>query len=233
LIFAMDLPAPNPSLHPAPIFQVAKSRAQEDQKELALELEGLLDDVAGPAGKRGNYTAERFREREPRRYELIVSGLVQGYSKQSISRAVGVAWETVRAVEKAELGKSILEEKKGFADGLADVIELGIDGLKVKAKEGKLSALDVAVLTDKFLVLRGEASAIIETRGEDPSVVAYREFMRAMGSQAADVLAKGPAGGPAARAVGGPAAVWMGERVVSGGVQPLALEVETVDVQQP
>ncbi len=99
----------------------------------------------------------------------------------------------MRAVEKVEVGKSIREEKKGFTDGQADVIEFSIDGLKVKARDGKLSALDVAVLTDKFLVLRGDASFIIESRGEDPAVAAYREFMCQMGTRAADVFAKGGA----------------------------------------
>ncbi len=99
----------------------------------------------------------------------------------------------VRAMEKVEAGKSIREKKKGFADGLADVIELGIDGLKVKAQDRKLSALDVAVLTVKFLVQWGEASSIIKSRGENPAVAARREFMRQMGLQAADVFAKGGA----------------------------------------
>ena len=190
---------------------------------MALELEGLLDASAGPA--RGTYTADRFREREPKRYALIVSGLAQGYSKQALAKAIGVAWETVRAVEKVEAGKSILEEKKGFADGLADVIELGIDGLKKKAADGKLSALDVAVLTDKFLTLRGEASSIIETRGEDPAVVAYREFMketgRQMGLQAADAFAKGAGG----RVVEGSVVEIDG----AGGLKPPAQDVQPVE----
>ena len=121
-----------------------------------------------------------------------------------------------------EASKSILEEKKGFADGLADVIELGIDGLKVKARDGKLSALDVAVLTDKFLVLRGEASSIVESRGEDPAVAAYREFMRQMGLQAADVFVKGGAGA-GVRVVGGAVVEIEG----AGGMQPLAQGAET------
>lgn len=196
------------------------------QRELALELEGLLD-AAGAGAPRGTYTAERFREREPKRYALIVSGLAQGYSKQALARAIGVAWETVRAVEKVEAGKSILEEKKGFADGLADVIELGIDGLKVKARDGKLSALDVAVLTDKFLTLRGEASSIIESRGEDPAVAAYREFMRGMGMQAADVFAKGGAAA-AARPVAGVVV----PIEAAGGMQPLAQGSETPENQR-
>lgn len=191
----------------------------DGQRELALELEGMLDASAGPV--RGTYTAERFREREPKRYALIVSGLAQGYSKQALAKAVGVAWETVRAVEKVEAGKSILEEKKGFADGLADVIELGIDGLKTKARDGKLSALDVAVLTDKFLILRGEASSIIETRGEDPAVAAYREFLRQMGLQAADAFAKGAGG----RVVEGAVVEIEG----AGGVKPPAQSVQPVE----
>jgi hypothetical protein len=210
---AQSLPTPTP-----PSYFLGQG--DDGQRELALELEGLLDAAGGSA--RGNYTAERFREREPKRYALIVSGLAQGYSKQALARAIGVAWETVRAVEKVEASKSILEEKKGFADGLADVIELGIDGLKVKARDGKLSALDVAVLTDKFLVLRGEASSIVESRGEDPAVAAYREFMRQMGLQAADVFAKGGAGA-AVRVVGGEVVEIEG----AGGMQPLAQGSET------
>ena len=196
----------------------------DGQRELALELEGLLDAAAGPGNHRGTYTAERFREREPKRYALIVSGLAQGYSKQALAKALGVAWETVRAVERVELGKSILEEKKGFADGLADVIEMGIEGLKLKARDGKLSALDVAVLTDKFLILRGEASSIIETCGEDPAVAAYREFMRQMGLQAADVFGKGPP----ARVVGGDVVEIEG----AGGSKPPAKDAQPVDNQQ-
>ncbi len=111
-------------------------------------------------------------------------------------------WDTVWAMEKVKAGKSIREEKKGFTGGQADVMEFSIDGLKVKARDGKLSAVDVAVLADKSLVLRGEASSIIESRGEDPAVAAYREFLCQMGMQAADVFAKGGAGA-AARPVDG------------------------------
>ena len=101
------------------------------------------------------------------------------------------------------------------------MIELGIDGLKKKAADGKLSALDVAVLTDKFLTLRGEASSIIETRGEDPAVVAYREFMRQMGLQAADAFAKGGV----ARVVEGTVVEIEG----AGGLKPPAQSVQSVD----
>ncbi len=104
-----------------------------------------------------------------------------------------VEWETVRSVEKVDAGKSIRDKKKGFADGQADEIELFTNGLKVKARDGKLSALVVAVLTDKFLVLRVEASSIIESLREDLAVAAYREFMWQMGMLAADVFAKGGA----------------------------------------
>lgn len=186
-----ETPSPAPALF---LRDVGGLSVPGAQKELGLELEGLLDAAAGPGGKRGTYTAERFREREPKRYELIVAGLAQGYSKQSLAKALGVAWETVRAVERQEFEKTLREKKKGFADGLADVIELGIEGLRSKAKDGKLSALDVAVLSDKWLLLEGEATSIIETRAEDPAVTAYREFLRGMGLQAADVLAKGAAG---------------------------------------
>jgi len=193
-----------------------------------LELELALDAASKQGtGKRGIYTAERFREREPRRYALVVTGLAQGYSKQALARALGLAWETVRAIERAEGERSIRDEKKGFADGLADVIEIGIDGLRDKALAGKLSALDVAVLTDKFLTLRGEASSIIETRGEDPAVTAYREFMRAMGSEAGDVFAKGAAG---ARVVVG-SVVEMGRESGAGGVEPLAVGQQLTEDQ--
>jgi hypothetical protein len=126
-------------------------------------------------------------------------------------------WEAVRSVEKVEAGKSIREKKKGFADGQADVIKLFTNGLKVKARDGKLSALVVAMLTDKFLVLRVEASSIIESRGEDPAVAAYREFMCQMGMQAADVFAKGGAAGGRRG----------GRNRGAGGVQPLAQGAET------
>lgn len=208
---------------------------------MELELEGVMDAAAATrgSGRRGVYTADRFRERDGRRYQMIVLGLARGYSKQSLSRDFGVAWETVRAIEKAEGGKSILEEKKGFADGLADVIEIGIDGLREKALAGKLSALDVAVLTDKFLLLRGEASSIIETRGEDPAVSAYREFMRGMGSMAADVLAKGAGAGAAARPVVGAVVTEVVTEVVdlgpdggAGGVEALANGVQLTEDQR-
>jgi len=185
----------------------------------------MLDAAAGP--ERGIYTAERFKARDGHRFALIVAGLAQGYSKQAIARAVGVAWETVRAVERAEIGTSLRDEKKSFADGLADVIERGIDGLKVKAAAGKLSALDVAVLIDKHQLLRGEATSIIETRGEDPAVAAYREFMRGMGLQAADVLAKGAAPRPVAGVV-----VEMPVETGASGVKPPGEAVQPFEDQQ-
>ncbi len=128
--------------------------------------------------------------------------------------------------EKVDAGKSIRDKKKGFADGQADEIELFTNGLKVKARDGKLSALVVAVLTDTFLVLRVEASSIIESRREDLAVAAYREFICQMGMQAADVFAKGGAGA-AARPVAGVVV----EMERAGGLGLLALSVQPTENQ--
>ncbi len=208
--------------NPPPALFLADGDGQA-RGQMEMELEGLMDEKAGSAG-RGTYTAQRFKEKDGHRYGLIVSGLAQGYPKQQIAKAVGVAWETVRAVERAEMAGSLREEKKGFADGLADVIERGIDGLKVKAAAGKLSALDVAVLIDKHQLLRGEATSIIETRGEDPAVAAYLEHVRQMGLRAADEFTKGGAVRPVAGVV-----VEMEPESGAGGVKPPAQAMESVE----
>lgn len=217
----MDLPDAN--TNPPALF-LADGTAQAPG-QMEMELEGLMDAKAG-AGPRGIYTAQRFKEKDPHRYALIVAGLAQGYPKQQIAKAVGVAWETVRAVERAEMAGSLREEKKGFADGLADVIELGIDGLKTKAQNGKLSALDVAVLIDKHQLLRGEATSIIETRGEDPAVAAYLEHVRQMGLRAADEFTKGAGARPVAGVV-----VEMEPETGAGGVKPPAKAMESLEDQ--
>lgn len=188
-------PRPDPADRPAPAPSFFReiggdgalaSPGADGQRELALEFESLMDATAALRTKtRGTYTAESFRERDPHRYQLAKVALAAGYRVNTVATALGMAWETVRAIQRAEDDPGIREVKRKFALGLADVIELGIEGLLEQAKAKKLGALDVAVLTDKYLLLSGEATSITESRQESPAMAAYREFV-AMGLGAAE-----------------------------------------------
>ncbi len=194
------MPDPLPSFSaPAP----ALSFSGIDPERQAV-MDALMSEVPAAGGKpRGRYTAESFQRTDPDRYGLAVDFLAQGYAKSTIAKALKMAWETVDAIERREAGLGIREEKKRIADGLMPVIEQAIEGLGAKAAEGKLSALDVGILIDKHQLLRGEATSISETRGEDPAVAAYRAAMAlAMGSRAAGMFATGaPARDVAGRVV--------------------------------
>lgn len=231
----MDPIPTQPATAPPPLFfaegigQALPLARQEERGQMALDLELQERLEALPSTQRGKYTGKAFKAKDPHRYGLIVRGLALGTSKQALSKALGVSWELVRAIEIEERGTSIREEKKTFADALAGVIEQGIDGLMDKAAAGKLSALDVAVLLDKHQLLRGEATAITETKGEDPAVAAYRAFLEGaaqrMGMKAADEFAKGAT--EAARVVD------IAAETVANGVHPLVSAAQTVDNQQP
>jgi hypothetical protein len=200
---------------------------QEEQGQMALDLELETALAALPKDERGTYTGQGLKAKDPHRYALIVRGLAQGMKKAVLAKALDVSWETVRAVERAEIGISIREQKKTFADELADVLELGISGLKTRAKDGKLSALDWGILNDKWMAAVGEATSIVEIKGEDPAVAAYRSFLEGaahqMGMQAADKSAK------AAEAAAG---VEIHAETVANGVHPLVSTSQVPDNQQ-
>lgn len=127
------------------------------QPELALD---LVESAAAQLASEGIYTGERLFRDDPVKYEAIVRALAENWSKESIRKAFGVAWETVDAVAKRE-GSSIREQKEEIRDTISTVIRLGLHSLKKKAEDGKLSVLDFGILIDKFQVLNGEASSIV------------------------------------------------------------------------
>lgn len=131
--------------------------AAGDQPELEL---GMVESAAREMASRGIYTGERLHRDDPVKYGAIVRALAEGWTKESIRKAFGVAWETVDAVAVRE-GESIRDQKEEIRCSIGKVIRMGLPSLMTKAEEGKLSVLDMGILIDKFQVLNGEASSIV------------------------------------------------------------------------
>lgn len=153
--------------------------------ELGLEVEETLQTTLEA---RGIYTADRCPAGVRR---AIVALLARGLGKQTVAQLLGVAWETVRAVEFAE-ASSLRDQKRGFSDKLRLVIDAGFDDMIERIRSGrlKLSALDLCMLTDKWLLLNGEATERVE-HVEDPRVRAFLDLAAQMGSAAQEKPAKG------------------------------------------
>lgn len=192
---------------------------------------GFFVDVRERLEQRGIYDASRLRSQRPELYQVIARLLASGIcGKEEIRQLCGVAWETVAAVE-ADAAPTIREYKARLSGRLRLAISAAADRLIEQARAGELSAVDVAILIDKLLLLEGEATARVELV-EDPAASAFRAAMAALAGQAtaAGLAGMGTAGGFIGKGAGGAAgAAGGGLAAGSPGGGPV-LEVEAVPV---
>jgi hypothetical protein len=206
---------------------------EQDERHVRTEL-GLSVPVAHIVAQRGQYTGEQFRKVNPAKYEAVVQLLGMGWRINTIAQRLDVAWETVKAVAlMADAQGEIREQKQRFTRLCEQILEEGMEGILLKAKDRKLSALDLKLINEMRLLEAGGATQIVEHR-RDPAVEAFKDFLARMGSEGGESLAKGAAGAPGAGGlVAGP--VLEAELVpealpeaagdpIAGAVQPLRIK---------
>lgn len=131
---------------------------------------------------RGVYSAVEFERREPEKFALCVRALALGYKVDAIRRALGVAWETVRAVRDRK-GTEIREVKKALAGLCFGIAERGLEELMADDKRmARLDAVQIGILIDKGLLLTGEATSIVERREGLPALEGLMASLREVGA---------------------------------------------------
>lgn len=176
---------------PPPSFLSAQPPAAE-QTEL-----GFFVDVRAQLEGRGIYDASRLRAQRPELFQVVARLLASGLvGKQTIADLVGVAWETVAAVE-ADAAPTIRDFKGRLSARLRLAISAAADRLLEQARAGELTAIDFGILVDKLLLIEGEATARVEIV-EDPAAAAFRQAMAALAPQAMGLAGGNPLKGAGA-----------------------------------
>lgn len=154
--------------------------------------------------QRGRYDAQTYKREHPEEYEMVVELLGKDYSMREIKTLIGCAYETIMAVA-LERQPDVRAGKRELVKSLRNILAYGADGLLEQAKQGKLSALEFAILVDKLQLLSGDVTErighVIEV---DPDVAEFRKFSEArevpgmllgMGSGDEKLLEEGGLGG--------------------------------------
>jgi hypothetical protein len=148
--------------------------------ELGFEVE-----VAAKLEARGIYDLTRLQERKPEIYKAACKCLMMGVSAGTTGDILGLDIRTVNQVmHKLEAEGAITPYKERVAAELRGVISLAIDGLLERAKDGKLSAIDIAVLIDKEQLLSGGATSRVE-HTLAPQMEEAAQFLRSLSARAA------------------------------------------------
>lgn len=138
--------------------------------EMGLEIE-LADTLA----KRGIYDVSRLRERKPEIYRATLKLLGRGIATELISELMGLDYRTVEAVRAdAQSAGAITGYKQETLKSLRAIITLGLQGLLEKARDGKISPIEMCALIDKAELLSGGATVRVE-HTEDPAVVEFKK----------------------------------------------------------
>jgi hypothetical protein len=195
----------------------------EDNQQPELFAPGEIPDgVFLDSQGRGVFSGERLQVRDPERYAAIIAMLAQGMPRIRIARVLHVSVNTVRAVETNAAG-AVDQEKKAAAGlaytGAVLAFERVIEDLSDEDTVSKIptaaKATVAGIMTDKYLVLRGEAGLIIDHKRTGPT---HEDWLREVKDITADVsdvtqepgdLPAGPVmsldgGAPAAKGAPGP-----------------------------
>jgi len=168
----------------------------------------------------GHFTGELLAEREPAKYAAAVRLVAAGLPRIQIASTLHISHHTLLAVIRRE-GAAIAQEKERLKRlalyGAGLCMESILDDLADEEKRAKMLPRDKAwiagVLTDKGLVLGGDATVIHEIR----SAPDHEAFNRAIEAEGVEV-------GPAATGLGGETPGQKGS--VEPGADELAAVVE-------
>ena len=154
------------------------------------DLDAFIEDTVQVPAAAGHFTAERLAAQHPQKYQAAVRLVAAGLPRIQISQALGISHHTLLALVARE-GPAIAQEKERLKRlsfyGAGLCLESILDDLADDEKRAKMSARDKAwvagVLTDKGLVLGGEASVIHEIR----SAPSHEDWNRTIEAAAEDV----------------------------------------------
>lgn len=180
----------------------ARDNAKADAVMLQVEL-GMTLDVSETLAARGIDTAERVKHRKPELWKATKAMLGHGISPKKIEELLSMDIRTVLAIQaEGEKDGSIPPYKQRTVRQLEAIITLGLDSLLEKARDGKISAIELCALADKRELLSGgitNRTMIVE----DPAAAEFRRFLQSnpvhgMVSATGELAQKAPPAGAAA-----------------------------------
>ncbi len=157
------------------------SDLSQGQESMELELSqgslGFEVAVAEKLEARGIYDTTRLKSRKPEIHKACVKCVMMGVSPGTTADLLSLDIRTANAViAELEVSGAIPPYKERTVWQLRAVVTLAIDQLIERAKDGKLGALDVAILIDKIELLSGN----VTSRSEVRMTPEEEEFMRFM-----------------------------------------------------
>jgi hypothetical protein len=118
----------------------------------------------------------------PTEAKLAITAMLSlpGVKIDVIAKELGTSWRTVQAIRE-DCRNSLSEFREGISKALMSAVELVMPIVQEKARTGELTVFDVALLIDKILLLKGEATSITEVRHDSPLMQAYDQLRTAAG----------------------------------------------------
>lgn len=169
-------------------------RPGQEDVEYQLSLHGLEVPVLERLEARGIYDASRLMTRKPEIYRAVGKCLAMGVSAGTTAELLSLDIRTVNAVaQKLENENLIPPYKERTVHALRAVVTLAIDTLMDRAREGRLGALDIAILIDKIELLSGGVTHRVERRmsAEEEESLRFFQAARAQLGTASGMVMEG------------------------------------------
>jgi hypothetical protein len=139
--------------------------------------------------KHFEFTRERLFARDREKYELIVSMLSEGLAVRMISRACRVSHNTVENVRRRE-GRPVAEDRARLLEVVKSASRICAERLEELAPEmgARDAAIAFGILTEKQLLLQGDATQIIVNREEQMSHQDFNALLNSLPRADAKVI---------------------------------------------
>jgi len=135
----------------------------------------IMDLVLTKEEENGEFTGERLFQQHPEKYAVCIDLLAEGIGIRRIARMLHISHNTIRAVRDRE-GDTIDTVKERIATKVKHGVEMCaeaiLDDLDDDAAMKKISTRDksiiLGVLSEKYLLMANQATAIIDVRNAEP-----------------------------------------------------------------
>lgn len=151
--------------------------------------EELLDQALTKAGFTGTFAADWFEKKKPNTYRAICFALAKGYPFRDIAYILKVSTGTIAAIAERECNnlppakETILAKlKTGSRMAAERVLEL------MPSLDGRDAVIALGILTDKMLLLSGEANVIVAKQREAPTHDDFNAMIQALPNADAKVI---------------------------------------------
>jgi hypothetical protein len=143
--------------------------------------EDLLDHALTKAGFTGTFAADWFEKKKPQAYRAICFALAKGYPARDIAYILKCSIGTISAIAERECNnlppakEAILAKLKvGTRLAAERVMEL------IPELNGHDAVIALGILTDKMLLLSGEANVIVANQRETPTHQDFNQMINAL-----------------------------------------------------